>query len=411
MAQPPSHLPLQGITVVEHGHSVSAPYCARLLGDAGAQVVKVEPPQGDPSRRMGPFPNDVPHGERSGLFHYLNTGKLGITLDLGIALGRRLLRELLQQADIFVEDNPPQVMKEWGLDWESCHRVSPRLIVISITPFGQTGPYRDYQADELVLASMGGVSHATPGFPDQVSGGPEEPPLAPAVPLAQLVSGVTAAAAAFMALSARNRDGNGRHVDLSQQATVASLLTWDIATASYLGMVKGRPPALGRGLMANAYIPCKDGYVAIVAFSDHHWRELVHIMGDPEWAQSPLFETGASRAEYWDAILPNLLEWTMARTRQEIFQMTQSRGLPCFPAYEVDETVDTAHVKERRFLQDLEMDGVQAKMPGLPFRLSFSPTPTNLRAPRLGEHTARVLRERLGYDGQAIARMRATGAI
>ena len=409
-SQPPQ--PLIGVTVVEYSQHVAGPYCARLLADAGARVIKVEPPQGDVSRRRGPFPGDLPHPDKSGLYHYLNAGKEGITLNLVHSTGRDLLGGLLKQADIFVEDNPPKIMEELGLDWASLHGLNHRLIVTSVTPFGQDGPYRDYQGDDLILAGMGGLAYGTPGFPDETVGGVEEPPLSPATPVAGFTSGVTAASATFMALFARLQTGQGHHVDVSQQATMAALMTWDVATASYLGVSKGRPPNLGLGPMPNAYLPCKDGYVAIVAFIEHHWRKMVDIMGNPEWAQISLFDTQTSRAEYWDALLPNLQEWVMAHTREEIFQLTQPRGVPCFPALEVGEAVDSDQVRERRFLREVELDGgVLASMPRHPLRFTQGYATAGRPAPRLGEHTAEVLEEFLGYDRQAISKIRALGVI
>ena len=404
--------PLAGVTVVEYGHFVAGPYCTRLLADAGARVIKVEPPQGDVSRRRGPFPSDLPHPDRSGLFHYLNSGKEGITLNLLHPTGLDMLRELLKQADIFVENNPPKIMKELGLDWPSLHGLNPALIATSITPFGQDGPYRDFLADDLILASMGGLAYATPGFPDETAGGLEEPPLSPAAPMAGFTSGIAAASATFMALFARHQTGQGHHVDVSQFATMAALMSWDVATASYLGVIKGRPPTLGRGPMPNIYLPCKDGHVAIVAFSDRYWRKLVDAMGNPEWAQTPLFDTQESRAEYWDALLPNLQEWALAHTKEEILQMTQPRGLPCFPAFEVGETVDSYQVQERHFLREVELDsGTRACIPHLPLRFSHGYPTSSRPAPHLGEHTTAVLEELLGHDRQAIVQLRSLGVI
>src|SRR3989304_3206254 len=142
---------LSGLKVVEYARFISGPFCAKLLADLGAEVIKVEEPgTGDEARRRGPFLNDVPHPERSGLFLYLNTNKLGITLDVGNPKGAGIFRQLVAEADILVENNPPARMKELGLDYEALREINPRLIVTSITPFGQTGPYRDYKSTNLI---------------------------------------------------------------------------------------------------------------------------------------------------------------------------------------------------------------------------------------------------------------------
>ena len=229
------------LCIVEHASSIGGAYCARLLADAGAMVIKVEPPEGDPSRRRGPFPDNEPHVERSGLFHYLNAGKQGVTLDFDHPDDRRILRDMLGRADVFVESNPPATMDEAGMDWASLHELNPRMIVTSLTAFGQDGPYRNYSADDLVITCMGGLAYATPGFPDETAGGIEEPPLRPATPVSEFAAGIASAAATLMALRSRGRTGRGRRVDVSQFATMASMMMWDVATATWASRRAGLP--------------------------------------------------------------------------------------------------------------------------------------------------------------------------
>ena len=330
-------MPLHGLSVVELGHFVSAPYCARLLADSGAEVIKVEGPEGDEARRRGPFPDDLPDPNRSGLFLYLNANKLGITLDLRSSLARKLFFDLLKDADILVENNPPGEMDALGLDFPSLHKEYPRLIVTSVTPFGQTGPYRDYLGDDLIAANMGGLTYATPGIPDQVNDPVREPPLRPATYVADFTAGIAASVATMLAVLAREWDGLGRHVDVSEQEAVASTLTWDLATTSYLGLIKRRGARLGYGLMPNCYLPCKDGYVVITAITQEHWLALVEVMGSPDWADSELFRDGMGRSDNWDALRLLILEWTMAHTGREIYEAAQARGIPCYPANEVSQ--------------------------------------------------------------------------
>lgn len=384
--------PLAELTLVEHADSIGAAYCARLLGDAGINVIKVEPPQGDPSRHRGPYPDGMPHPEKSGLFHYLNAGKQSVTLDLEQAADVDKLMNVVRSADVLVESNPPSTARKLGLDWGTVQKLNPCTVVTSVTPFGQDGPYRDYAADDLVIACMGGLAYATPGFPDETVGGMEEPPLRPATPVAELASGVAAATATLMALMARGRTGRGRHVDVSQLATMAALMAWDVGTASYLGVAKGRPPELGSGPMPNVYLPCKDGYVAMVAFTDTHWRRLVKLMGDPDWAQSELFATSESRAEYMDAILPGLAGWALDHTRDEIFAQMPPQGVPCFPAFEIGDTVESDQVRERRSVLEVDLGcGSRAGVPRSPLRFSGASDAGPRRAPKLGEHTRSVL--------------------
>ena len=385
--------PLSGIRVVEYGDFISGPYCARLLADAGAEVIKVETPQGDEARRRGPFPEDKPDPNKSGLFMYLNLNKRGTVLDLSQPQDMETLLELLKRADILVENHSPESMKKLGLDYSSLHALFPGLIITSISPFGQTGPYRDYKGDDLIALNMGGLAYATPGLPDHIEAPTEEPPLRPATYLSDFAAGVVASSATFLALFSRGRDGLGRHVDVSQQEVIASMLVWDTTHYSYLGTPKPRYPTVQAGLAPNTYLPCKDGYVAIVTFSDDHWRKLAEIMGVQDLAKNELFEESPSRAQYWDALEPIILEWTMAHTGEEILELTQSKGLPCFPAYQVSQTVDSDHVKKRGSLTEVEAEGVSWEMPTLPFRYSEMPSYPITPAPSLGEHTESILNE------------------
>ena len=215
---------LSGLKVVEYASFVSGPYCARLLADAGAQVIKVEPPEGDEARRRGPFPDDTSDPNRSGLFMYLNINKKGVTLDLSRPEARDVFLDLLKDADVLVENNPPLIMREQGLDFPTLHALYPGLIVVSLTHFGQTGPYRDYRGDDLVATNMGGLAYSTPGLPDHVEDPMKEPPLKPATYLSDFVAGLVGAVATFLALFSRTRGGAGRQVDVSQQEAIASMM-------------------------------------------------------------------------------------------------------------------------------------------------------------------------------------------
>ena len=411
-AETDRQLPLHGLKVVELGDSVAGPYCARLLADAGAEVIKVEAPEGDASRRRGPFPDDLPDPNRSGLFLYLNANKLGISMDVRSSLGKELFRDLLRDADILVENNAPRTMQELGLDFASLHEDFPNLIVTSVTPFGQTGPYRDYHADDLIAMNMGGMAYATPGLPDEVSDVDREPPLRPATYVADFAAAISASVATMLAILTRESDGLGRHVDVSAQEAVAAAMAWDLTTLIYLGVSKQRGTRLGYGLMPNCYLPCKDGYVVLTAFYEDHWTGLVEVMGSPDWAESGLFDDAVSRADHWDALRLLLLDWTMSHTGREISEATQARGIPCFPARELDQAVDEEQLSARGFLQEIELGaGRRARMPGLPFRFGDNPWPLRMPAPRLGEHTNVLLSERLGLSGAELARLNALGVI
>ncbi|MEK7873663.1 MAG: CoA transferase, partial [Chloroflexota bacterium] len=200
---------LQGLRVVELGGPVAAPFCGRFMSILGAEVIKVEPPgSGDPARHHGPFLGDIPHPERSGLFLSMNVNKKSITLDVSKHEGRKLFEQVLQKADILVESNTPRQMEEWELDFQHLHEVNPRLIVTSVTPFGWTGPYRDYKAHDINVQSMGGMTEGL--------GKPPREPLGYPFSQAALQGGLAGACATFVAILQRDQTGEGTHVDISE---------------------------------------------------------------------------------------------------------------------------------------------------------------------------------------------------
>ena len=400
---------LSGLKVVELTDQVSGQvagsFCARLLGDAGADVVKVEPPHGDRYRRNGPYPGGVPDPEWSGLFLYLNSNKRGVSLDIESAGGWAAFLDLAAASDFLVLGQNSAEIERLGLRRERFSDANPGLIVTAITPFGLTGPNSAYLGDDLIAISAGGMAFATPGVPDRVGDPDLEPPLRSNTHMAGYLAGVQGAMASIAALLSRALgQGAGCEIDLSMQEAVAAVMPFELAHASY-HKAKGRQPGVF-GLMPNAYLPCRDGYVVVMAVMDAHWRNLMDLAGNPDWADLEVFSSGVERARNWDAFEPLLLEWTMAHTGAEIAQLAQDRGIPCFPAYTVGQMVDSAHVTERGFMLDMKGPGGEKfKLPGYPVRLERTPWQLFRPAPKLGEHTSEVLGEWLGYSAAQLAEL------
>ncbi len=215
---------LDGIKVVELAQYISGPYCGMLLAGLGAQLTKIEEPAaGDISRRCGPFPKDNPHTDKSGLFHYLNRNKHGITLDIGNSTGREILLELIKDADVLVEDMLPGVTQNLKLDYRHLQEVNPGLIVVSITPFGQTGPYKGYKAYAINASALGGMS--------TIVGMPQREPLTPPFALGHFQTGIIAANAVMFALMAKRKDEKGQHVDISEAESWAIFHTGNVVSA------------------------------------------------------------------------------------------------------------------------------------------------------------------------------------
>ncbi len=392
-ATPPGAL--DGVKVVEYTDMASASFCSRLLADAGADVVKVEAPQGDPYRQHGPFPDGQPDPDWSGMFLYLNANKRGMGLDLRDPSQREAFNELVARADILVVGGQSAEISRQDLRREAFQDLNPGLIVAAITPFGLAGPNSAYVGDELTAVAAGGLSFSTPGVPDGVQDPIEEPPLRADTPLGELMTGVLGSAACVAALLARQFSGQGCEIDLSLQEGVAAVMPYELAHAAYHEPKKRE--ALGFALMPNVYMPCKDGYVVIMAVLEGHWRSLMRAADYPDWADLEVFSTARDRARNWDALEPLMLEWTMSHTGEEIARLAQERGVPCFPAYTVGQMMESQHVAERAFLQEFTSPAGQSfKLPGHPIRMSATPWRSFRPAPCLGQHTAEVLHDWLG---------------
>lgn len=405
---------LGGFKVIEVSHSVEGAYCARLLGDAGAGVIKIEPPQGDSARHLGPFPNDLPDDDSSGLFHYLNTNKHAITLDLETEVGSLLLHRLVKIADVLVSDLPPQNLEKFGLLYDQLKVHNPKIVACSVTPFGRTGPCCNDKADDLIVLSMGGITAATPGFPDYVVSREKDRPLRAQTYTAGIISGATAAGAILVALFARMLDGLGRQVDISQQEAVASTMIRDIASYSYAGIVSGRrteEEQSGTAYAPNVYLPCKDGMVVIVTASEAAWKTFVDLIGSPSWCTHPDFADTAGRARNINKLLTHLVEWTKTKTGAEITSLTQSNGLPCAHVLRIPEVINSDHARERAAFVDLEMGGHACRMPGPPFRIEGVFGEKRSKAPSRGQDNNFIYCGELGLTSGELVQLRGMGVI
>ncbi len=399
---------LDGIRVVEIGEMVASPFCSRLFADYGADVIKVEPPGcGDRSRTWGPFPDDEPDPEKSGLFFFLNSNKRGVTLDVTRPEGRALLLDLLRTADVFVHGARPAQLRAWDLEYETLTAVNPQLVMISVTPFGQTGPYADWNAYDL------NAFHLTAAG-SRYLGRPDEPPLEPGTFTADFFGGYAGAAWGLAAVMGREIIGGGQHVDVSSAEVIAALFTGAQNIGGYAqdGVFETRS-GVGLRLGAPATIfPCKDGYVWMLALEPGQWRGLARAMGDPDWMQLEQFLDMFNRAQNVDAMNPLIREWTMQHTKREIMDRCQENGCPTTAIFSVDEVASHPHLAAREFISTLQHPALgEMRDIGAPVRLPESPGGPRTAAPLLGQHNADVYGALPGMDGTRLRGLQASGVI
>ncbi|MSQ07213.1 MAG: CoA transferase [Dehalococcoidia bacterium] len=378
-----------GLKVLDLGQGISGPFCAKLFADLGAQVVKVEPPAGDSSRQDGPFPGDAPDPERSGLFLALNTNKLGVTLNLESASGRGLLVQLAQGADMLIESFPPAYLPSLGLDYAAFRAANSRLVVTSITPFGQTGPWANWQASNLILSNLAGHSREHPGPVDDLA---KQPPLQLAARQAEFVAGLAGATASVLALNRRRLTGLGSHVDVSGMEALALLPQTTLAEFSLGKPPKGRHKDVAGRQSLLALLPCRDGFVGLSPRQQDQWERCVEMMGSPEWASDPKFATRESRLAHWDELEPRLAAWTGGQNKEDVYRLAQGHRIPSFPLNTAADLFESAQFRAREFFVEVGHPAAgPLRYPGWPIQLGSGQKLELTPAPLLGQDNAAVL--------------------
>ena len=384
---------LDGVRVVEWSNFITAPFCGKVLGELGADVIKIESPvYGDESRRHGPFPEQIPDKERSGLFLFANLNKRGVTLDPSSPSGRELLESLLETADIFLENQPLDLTESLGLDYGTLKSSFPGLIVTSITPYGRTGSYRDYNGCDLTSNAIGGMSFGT-GYPDRE-------PLTTPLNQASYLAGVGAAFASVAALLGRDITRKGQLVDVAEAQVVAVLLSgYHLPAYIYRGVAGWRSGNRMRlGLFPNCVLPCKDGYVCIDAPQLEQYQRFLALMGDQDWVNEPRYrDRRAMTEEYPEEAESLITPWFMEHTKEEILAICLENRIPCAPVRTFYEVLDDSHLGGREFFQGvMHPEAGTLKYPGHPYHFSDAPCRYIMPAPLLGQHNLDIFCGELG---------------
>jgi crotonobetainyl-CoA:carnitine CoA-transferase CaiB-like acyl-CoA transferase len=395
---------LEGIKVIDLSRQISGPYCTKLLSAFGAEVVKVEDPgKGDPARWIGPFRDDRPDPEASALYLYLNTGKKSITLDLKNPAGPNLLKRLIKDADVLVENFPPGHMAALGMGYEVLKKINPALIMASITDFGQSGPYRDFQGGRLVGYALSGYMY--------VNGDPDREPLAGGGEQPAYQGGLHAYSALLAALIARQISGRGRHVDVSIMECMASLHQFTVNRYVYSGKIQKRGGNRHVWSHPITVYPCKDGYVCVCASTEDQAEMLLTLIGKPDVAHDSRFTSGIERLVHADAFDALVKPWFLARTKKEIVEACQEWRVPASPVNDVSDLHGDEQLRARDYWVELDHPAAGGlSYAGAPFRMSETPAGYG-RAPLLGEHNEEVYLHRLGLTQEQMDRLRQAGVI
>jgi crotonobetainyl-CoA:carnitine CoA-transferase CaiB-like acyl-CoA transferase len=373
------------LTVLDLSKSVAGAYCAKLLADYGADVIKVEPPEGDPIRECSPFSDDAPSLEGSGLFTYLHLNRRGIVLDLATAEGQEHLLNLVKCADVLVESFTPGELAALGLDLVKLLSVNPRLVVTSITPFGQTGPYRDYRAPEIVLEAISGWMAG--------NGNPGEPPLQqPGNVQAELYGGIFGLIATLGAVRWQRRNGQGQLVDVSIAESVLYTLPNITTIAQYSGKDWERRPSYPPDNPPAGIFQCADGLIGSSAVYQNEVEPFCQLIGRPELADDPRFKTRADRVRNATALTEIIAEWMARHSAEEVYRRGQELRVPIARINSPRDLLESRQLAAREYWIDLEQPGLGSlRVPGAPFKLPASPWSLRRPAPRLGEHTDEIL--------------------
>ncbi|MEW6124216.1 MAG: CoA transferase [Pseudomonadota bacterium] len=400
-----AHGPLNGVTVLDITRVVAGPYCAMLLADLGATVIKVEHPDDpDYARTFPPFVSDEA-SELSAFFTQFNRNKLGISLNLKTAEGKALLKTLVRGADILVENFRPGTMEKLGLGYEVLKAENPKLIYTAISGFGRTGPNSSRPAFDNTGQAAGGLWSMN-GFADRA-------PVRVGTIIGDLAASLYAAIGTLAALREVERGGAGQVVDISQQDSVLSLTENAVVRYTTKGEVASPLGSEHPFVRPYGQFPCKDGYVFFGGYTDKFWKLTCQMFGEPDVAADPEIDTMEKR---FDAVVaetrvrPILERWFSAYTKAELEEMAGDT-IPLSAIKTIAEVVEDPHIAARQMIVEVPMGAQMVRMFGQPVKLSATPTRTYGPAPRMGEHNAAIYGRLAGLSEEDVARLSQDGVI
>ncbi len=382
--------PLQNIRVLDLSRVLAGPYCTMVLGDLGAEVIKVEPPEGDETRAWGPpFA-----GGESAYYLCVNRNKRGMVVNIKTEEGKNILRELAIQSDVLVENFRPGTLKKFGLDFETLHELNPRLVYCSISGFGQTGPLKDMPGYDFMIQAMGGIM--------SVTGEPEGEPMKVGVAVADLFAGQNAVISILAALQARTFTGKGQFIDI---ALFDSELGWLANVASNF-LISGNNPKRYGNAHANIVpyqsFQASNGWFVVAVGNDRQFESFCKVIGSPEFSSDERFSTNSARVQNREVLIPLLKPIFLTKTVGDWLALIGDQ-FPCGPINTFEQVFAMPHVKDREMLVEMQHPTIGAlPLVGSPLKLGGTPVSYHLAPPLKGQHTKAVLREVLGYSGEKV---------
>jgi len=390
--------PLKGIKVIELGTLIAAPFCSRILAEFGAEVIKIESPDGGDQLRQW-----RKMYEGTSLWWYVQSrNKKSLTLNLRLAEGQEIVRKLAQEADIVIENFRPGALEKWNIGWEQLSAINPRLIMVRLSGYGQTGPDRDKPGFGVIGESMGGLRYVT-GYADR-------PPVRLGVSIGDSIAALYGVIGAMMALQHRHASGRGQMVDVALYEAVFSMMESLVPEFDVLGFVRERAGNALPGIVPSNTYPTQDGkFVIIGANNDAIYKRLMNAMGRSDLADDAQLATNAGRVPRTAEIDAAIGAWTAAHELDVVLKALDGVDVPAAKVYDVADIVSDAQYLARDMIEQHQLpDGKPVKLPGIVPKLSDTPGATEWIGPKLGEHTAEILRG-LGYDTAAQQALKARG--
>jgi crotonobetainyl-CoA:carnitine CoA-transferase CaiB-like acyl-CoA transferase len=403
MLQDAAIQPLDDIRVIDVSSFLAGPFCSTQLAEFGAQVYKIELPKiGDALRRFGTIT------ENGDSLPWLSEcrNKKSATLDMRTAEGARIMKRLVEKADVFVENFQPGTLEKWGLGWETLKEINPRLVMVRISGYGQTGPYRDRPGFGRIANAFGGLSFLA-GYPDR-------PPVTPgSATIPDYMAGFYGAFGVMLALRARERTGRGQMIDIGLYEPIFRILDEIAPAYAYKGLVRQRMGPGTVNVVPHSHYPTKDGrWIAIACTTDKIYQRLAVAMGEPHMAEPQNWGTLANRERDRAKVDAHVGEWTATHDRTELLRICEEAQVPCGPVYSIDEIFEDPQYQARGNILKMQDERVgELPIPNLVPRLSDTPGKVNWLGPRLGEHNDELFKGMLGMTDDDLRRLEAEGVI